>query len=774
MKKNLLLLIFAMMTVCGAKAQIMWDAKHLAQVRSELKDNNFYSLAFENLKADADAMLDAEPLSVMMKEKTPASGTKHDYMSMARYFWPDPNKENGLPYVNRDGVTNPEIEKYDRNPLGVTAERITTLSLAWYLSGEDVYARKAVELIRVWFLNKDTRMNPNLEYAQMVPGLNGGKGRSYGVLDTYSFVEMVNGVKLLEQSEAFPKQEQKQLREWFKKLTRWMLTSQQGIEEGSGQNNHSIAYDAQVMAFAKYAGDMKTVDKVASEFATRRIYKQIEADGKQPAELVRTQAFWYSEYNLSHVIDILMMCDNNIEPAARERVVKALDFLAQYLAKGTETWPYQQIGRWDDAKRELCKDLYRTAVYIDNTRPDFINIHKTHKNLDIADRFWLVYYRPSKTDETLAYAQRQLEVAKRCAYEAKKIKDNAAGRRVTPRTIGSDGRLVLVGSYDWCSGFFPGSLWMLYDYTKSDYWRQEAVSFTWPIEDAKWHKGSHDLGFIFNDSFGKAYELTGERSYKDVLLQAAKTLITRYNNKVGCIRSWDHNAEVWRFPVIIDNMMNLEMLFRATQLTGDSIYWKIAVKHADTTMKNHFRGDKSSYHVVDYDPETGDIRMKCTAQGYADDSFWSRGQAWGLYGYTMCYRFTHDKRYLKHAQDIARFIMGLPMPEDLIPYWDMKAPDIPNAPRDASAAAITASALYELAKYADNGKQDEYRDYASRILDSLDKNYRFKVGDGYGFLLQHSVGHYPAHSEVDVPLNYADYYYLEATLRRLEIILPNK
>lgn len=373
MKKNLLLLIFAVMTFCGAKAQIMWDAEHLAQVRSELKDNNFYSLVFEHLKADADAMLNAQPLSVMMKEKTPASGDKHDYMSMARYFWPDPNKEGGLSYINRDGVTNPEINKYDRNPLGVTAERITTLSLVWYLSGEDAYARKAVELIRVWFLNKDTKMNPNLEYAQMVPGHNGGKGRCYGVLDTYSFVEMVNGVKLLEQSKAFPKQEQKQLREWFKKLTHWMLTSQQGIEEGNGQNNHSIAYDAQVMAFAKFAADTKTVNKVASEFATKRIYKQ--------------------------------------------------------------------IGRWDDAVRALCKDLYRTAAYIDNTRPDFINIHKTYKNLDI------------------------------------------------------DGRLAMVGSYDWCSGFFPGSLWMIYDYTRDDYWRKEAISFTWPIEDAKWHKGSHDLGF---------------------------------------------------------------------------------------------------------------------------------------------------------------------------------------------------------------------------------------------------------------------------------------
>ena len=272
---------------------------------------------------------------------------------------------------------------------------------------------------------------------------------------------------------------------------------------------------------------------------------------------------------------------------------------------------------------------------------------------------------------------------------------------------------------------------------------------------------------MMNNSFGKAYQLTGERSYKDVVLQSAKTLITRYNDKVKSIRSWDHNRDKWKYPVIIDNLMNLEMLFWATQETGDSIYWKIAVNHANTTMKNHFRPDYSSYHVVDYDPETGEVRAKQTAQGYADDSFWSRGQAWGLYGCTMCYRFTKNPAYLQQARHIADFFFGLPnLPEDFIPYWDMKAPGIPNVPRDASAAAIMASALYELRTYVSAEDSNRYQSIADKIVDSLNKHYQAEPETNYGFLLLHSTGHHPGGDEIDVPLNYADYYYLEALARK--------
>ena len=275
---------------------------------------------------------------------------------------------------------------------------------------------------------------------------------------------------------------------------------------------------------------------------------------------------------------------------------------------------------------------------------------------------------------------------------------------------------------------------------------------------------------MIGDSFGKAYQLTGEQSYRDVVLQAARTLCTRFSPKVGCIRSWDHNADKWKYPVIIDNMMNLEMLFEAYQLTGDKRFYDIAVSHANTTMKHHFRDDYSSYHVVDYDPETGAVRMQVTHQGYSDDSFWSRGQGWALYGYTMCYRYTHDPRYLDQAKGVARFLFSLKnMPEDGIFYWDMKDPAIPDTPRDASAAALVASAFYELQGYVDADLAKEYKAYADKIVNSLIDHYQAPVGSNQGFLLLHSTGHKPANSEIDVPINYADYFYLEA-LRRKQML----
>ena len=291
-----------------------------------------------------------------------------------------------------------------------------------------------------------------------------------------------------------------------------------------------------------------------------------------------------------------------------------MDFLASYVGKSLGEWPYQQISGWEHSQQNLCKDLYRTAAYLNPARKDYLQLYYAHRILEPQDSFNLLYVKATETDHAYAFAAGQLDLAMKCADKAKKEEKNAAKRRVIPRSIHKDGSLAMIHPHDWCSGFFAGSLWQMYAYTHNDYWRQSAISWTWPIEESKWHKGTHDLGFMMYDSFGKAYELTGERSYLDVVLQSAKTLITRYSPKVKSIRSWDHNRDKWKYPVIIDNMMNLEMLFHATQLTGDSIYWKVAVNHANTTMKNHFRPDYSSYHVVDYDPETGEVRMKCTHQ----------------------------------------------------------------------------------------------------------------------------------------------------------------
>jgi len=334
---------------------------------------------------------------------------------------------------------------------------------------------------------------------------------------------------------------------------------------------------------------------------------------------------------------------------------------------------------------------------------------------------------------------------------------------VSPRTL-NKGELKLVASRDWTSGFFPGELWFLYEYTGNNEWKQQAESFTANMEREKANGGTHDMGFKVYCSFGTGFRLTRDQHYKDVIIQSARTLSTRFRPITGTIRSWDHSRDKWAYPVIIDNMMNLELLFAATQLTGDSSFYKIAVTHANTTMNNHFRDDNSSYHVVEYDTITGKVVKKNTHQGFSHESAWSRGQVWGLYGYTMCYRFTKDKKYLEQAEKIAAFVLNHPnMPKDLVPYWDYNAPNIPNEERDVSAAAILASGLYELSIYSKNGNL--YKEKANKIVESLTNNYRSVIGENKGFILSHSTGSKPSNSEVDVPLSYADYYYLEALLR---------
>ena len=342
----------------------------------------------------------------------------------------------------------------------------------------------------------------------------------------------------------------------------------------------------------------------------------------------------------------------------------------------------------------------------------------------------------------------------------------------SPRTIDKNGKLVLVNSGDWTSGFFPGCLWKIYEYTKEDKWKSEAQFYTKNIEKEQYNNTTHDLGFMLYCSFGNGYRLTHDLHYKDVLLQSAKTLITRFNPKVGCIKSWESNDR-WEYPVIIDNMMNLELLFWATKETGDSIFYKIAVTHANTTMKNQFREDYSTWHVLSYDSTTGQVLKRNTAQGYADESCWARGESWGLYGFTMCYRETKDPRYLKQAEGITNYILtNKNLPEDMVPYWDYNAPNIPDEVRDVSAAAIMASAFYELSTFATNSEID-YEMAADGILNSL-SSPKYLNKKGYNdFILEHSTGSKPAGSEVDVPLIYADYYFLEANLRKMNIGMKN-
>ncbi len=332
-----------------------------------------------------------------------------------------------------------------------------------------------------------------------------------------------------------------------------------------------------------------------------------------------------------------------------------------------------------------------------------------------------------------------------------------------PRSIRAD-TLRLDNIYDWTSGFFPGSLWYIYELTGNDFFKNEASKFTGYLHDLRYYTGTHDLGFMVYCSYGNELRLTGgDTTTVPVMVQTADNLISRFNDVTQTIRSWDFGE--WQYPVIIDNMMNLELLFWASEYTNDPKYKDVAIRHANTTLEHHFRDDMSSYHVIDYDTITGNAISKVTFQGYSDESHWARGQAWGLYGYTVCYRYTKDEKYLKAAEDIARFIMDNVKTDDLIPYWDYVAPNIPDAPRDASAAAITCSALFELSKYTTQ-HTTAYYNYAETILKNLSsEKYLSKVGDNFGFTLMHSTGHLPANSEIDTPINYADYYYLESLKR---------
>lgn len=777
--RYLLLVISFWLAHLGVSAFIV-NPRHLEEVKSEM-NRPFYAAALENLLQSADSVLLCTPLSVIDKESVAASGNKHDYLSQARYFWPNPDTPDRLPYVERDGVSNPEIYKLDRYALGDTADRITLLSIAYYFTGDEKYARKAAQLIRVWFLDKETRMNPHLEYAQMIPGVNGGKGRCYGVLDVYSFVPMLSALPLLERSRAFTSKDARALKKWFGELAQWIATSEQGKEEAQQLNNHSTVCDAELIAFALYSGNRSLAQRVASGVAEKRIFTQIEPDGRQPHELWRTLAYGYSQYNLTHLIDIIEMASQHgldmgkIVDADGRSVEKGLDFLARYIGPGGLEWEYQQISGMEEKQQEVLKDLYR-AWLLNPQRDDYRERYFANRRLNYTDLFNLLYLKARPVDDAMVSVIPQMDFAIECVDRESRRPENAAQRQFAPWTLHKDGTLHLVDAYNWVSGFFPGTLWQIYEYTNDHQWREKAVSKTWPVEEAKWHKGTHDLGFMIYDSFGRAYSMTGERSYRDVVVQAAKTLSTRYDPAVKSIRSWDHNAEVWKFPVIIDNMMNLELLFKATELTGDSTYYRIAVDHANATLANHFRPDHSSYHVVDYDPADGHVRMKCTAQGYSDSSVWSRGQAWGLYGFAQCYDYTGDRRYLDQSRAIADFIIAEPnMPADLIPYWDMTDPRVADlkvpqqngeCPRDASAAAVTASGLYMLADFVEEEEASRYREYADKILDSLTSAYRIPSREKFGFLLDHSTGHLPANSEIDVPLNYADYYYIEALMRQ--------
>jgi unsaturated chondroitin disaccharide hydrolase len=359
-----------------------------------------------------------------------------------------------------------------------------------------------------------------------------------------------------------------------------------------------------------------------------------------------------------------------------------------------------------------------------------------------------------------------------------------------PRTTDKNGTVKTTDVWDWTQGFFAGGLWYIYEYTGKPEWKAAATKWTEALEQAQFLTQHHDVGFVMYCSYGNAVKFEKDpakiEKYHKILIQSAESALTRFDPKVGLIKSWNSKASwdkktMWQYPVIIDNMMNLEMLCYVSKLTGNPKYKDAAISHALHTMKNHFRSDFSTYHVVDYDAN-GNVLHQQTNQGYADNSTWSRGQGWAIYGFTMMYRETRDQRFLDAAQKAADFYINHPnLPKDKIPYWDFNVnqsgykPDwaydakkLSYIPRDASAGALAASGLLELSTFAKNGKK--YFTQAEMMLKSLSgTDYLAKPGTNSGFILKHSVGSFPHNSEIDVPLIYADYYFLEALLRYQKI-----
>ncbi|RUT71827.1 glucuronyl hydrolase [Flavobacterium cupreum] len=371
-------------------------------------------------------------------------------------------------------------------------------------------------------------------------------------------------------------------------------------------------------------------------------------------------------------------------------------------------------------------------------------------------------YTQQKKETKSFDIKKQLEY---CAQQASKTLEMIPDNGTSPRSIPTGSKEWKFVNYkDWTSGFWPGELWYLYEATGDKKWEKEADKFSRFLTSLSVSKANdHDLGFQVFNSFGNGYRLTKNAAYKEIILKTADTLATLFNPKVGTILSWPHN-KYGGHNTIIDNMMNLELLFWASKNGGSKKLYDIAVQHAETTMKNHFRPDFTSYHVLVYDYETGKKIKGMTAQGFSDESMWARGQAWAIYGFTMVYRETKDPKFLEFAHKLARVYLDKLITEDLIPYWDFNAPGIPNEPKDASAAAIVSSALIELSSYTkDKTLKKEYETKSKKMIVSLSEHYQSQ--DVNSAFLLHSTGHKPAGSEIDCSINYADYYYLEALLR---------
>lgn len=395
-RKICLFLLLVSAVTYDLPAQWLWDVQKMHTIKSQLA-SHAYATAYKALIVEADSvLLRPNAYSVTGKEGIAPSGDKHDYVSLSRYWWPNPDTPDRLPYVYKDGRSNPELNNYDRNTLGNMCAAVNTLSLAYFYSREEKYAQKAVLILRTWFLDKDTRMNPHLEYAQFIPGRNDSKGRPEGLIDSYSFVEMLNSIQLLNGSASYTLQDREALKQWFADFATWFQTSRQGKTENAAKNNHSTAYDVQLISYHLFAGNEKVAGEIIRDFPRKRIFTQIEPDGTQPNELWRTLAYHYSQYNLSHMIDVSAIAKRlgidllNSKSADGRSIFKAMDYLTSFLGREVSSWPYQQISGWEAKLQDVCHDLVR-ILDLDPTRQAYRDLLRKHARQDVSDRSLLLY-----------------------------------------------------------------------------------------------------------------------------------------------------------------------------------------------------------------------------------------------------------------------------------------------------------------------------------------------------------------------------------------------
>ncbi|HEY0997863.1 MAG TPA: alginate lyase family protein [Gemmatimonadaceae bacterium] len=756
-----------------------WRAENLVESRRRLASGDpALRPALDALLRDARVALEVPPQSVMQKRRVPPSGDKHDYMSLGPYWWPDSTKPGGLPFIRRDGVVNPENRlDTDWARLGRMQDAVEVLALAWWFTGDTTYASRAARLLRAWYLDPATRMNPNLRYAQSIPGVS--EGRGIGIIDTRGFANVIDAVGLLASAPSWTGADQRGLEAWMREYLRWLTTSRQGLEERDARNNHGTWYDAQVGAIALFVGDSAEARRIATERAPRRLDAQVADDGRLPEELVRTRPMHYTFFTLEPFSRIAEQARHvgvdlwRYRGAGGRGLERAFGFAVPWYNRAAE-WPGQQVNQL--VREEFLGTLRRAAQEYPGlgiasaiaALPD--SVRRTHRSLLLypgaaagAGSAAATAGQGSASLDTLV--ERTLRYA---ASQLRRTADSLDPAQGWPRYTGADGRWIVTPAANWTAGFFPGTLWQMYAATRDPWWRAAAARWTAGLEPNAKRTNTHDLGFIIFDSFGRQHRLTGDAHAREVVLEASRSLVTRYNPTVGAIKSWDtegardHRAS-WKYPVIIDNLMNLEMLFWAARHGGDPAWAQLAERHALTSARAHVRPDGSTAHVALFDPATGGFEGQVTWQGASDGSTWARGQAWAIHGFTESARATGNPALLEAARRTADWFVAH-LPADGVPYWDFSVAGRPGEPRDASAGAIAASGLLALSGLVAPEDAVRYRMAASRMLTTLCTDFVSRPNESWA-ILSHATGGKPQGVEIDVGISYGDFYFVEA-LRR--------